>query len=68
MKVANSIEELIGRTPVIQLGKMADPKGARVLVKLEFFNPAGSIKDRFWHFSSFSGVGDHDSAYNCEHL
>ncbi|CEO90421.1 cysteine synthase A [Syntrophaceticus schinkii] len=46
MKVANSIEELIGRTPVIQLGKMADPKGARVLVKLEFFNPAGSIKDR----------------------
>ena len=30
MKVANSIEELIGRTPVIQLGKMADPKGARV--------------------------------------
>ncbi|MDD4783090.1 MAG: cysteine synthase A [Syntrophaceticus sp.] len=46
MKVANSIEELIGRTPVIQLGKMADPKGARVFVKLEFFNPAGSIKDR----------------------
>lgn len=46
MKVANSIEELIGCTPVVQLGKMADPKGARVFVKLEFFNPAGSIKDR----------------------
>lgn len=46
MKIADSIEDLIGRTPVVQLGKMADPKGARVLVKLEFFNPAGSIKDR----------------------
>jgi cysteine synthase A len=46
MKVANSIEELIGCTPVVRLGKMADPKGARVFVKLEFFNPAGSIKDR----------------------
>ncbi|MGB4504504.1 MAG: cysteine synthase A [Syntrophaceticus sp.] len=46
MKIADSIEDLIGRTPVVQLGKMSDPKGARVLVKLEFFNPAGSIKDR----------------------
>lgn len=46
MRVVNSIEDLIGRTPIIQLGKIADPQGARVLVKLEFFNPAGSIKDR----------------------
>lgn len=46
MKVVNSIDDLIGNTPIIQLGKIVDPKGAKVLVKLEFFNPAGSIKDR----------------------
>lgn len=46
MKAVNSILDLIGCTPVVQLGRMADEQGARVLVKLESFNPAGSIKDR----------------------
>jgi cysteine synthase A len=45
-KTASSIVDLIGETPIVQLGKMADPLRARVLVKLEFFNPAGSSKDR----------------------
>ncbi len=46
MKVVNSIEELIGYTPIVRLNKMVPMDGARVLVKLEAFNPAGSIKDR----------------------
>ncbi len=46
MKAVNSILDLIGCTPVVQLGRMVDEQGARVLVKLESFNPAGSIKDR----------------------
>lgn len=45
-EIALSIVELIGRTPVIWLNKMTDPMKARLLVKLEFFNPAGSSKDR----------------------
>lgn len=46
MKVASSIVDLIGKTPVVELNKMRPKDGARVLVKLEFFNPGGSIKDR----------------------
>ncbi len=41
----NSILELIGRTPMIQLHKLA-PGSADVFVKLEYYNPGGSIKDR----------------------
>lgn len=40
------ILETIGNTPVIQLEKIVPPGSARVLVKLEFFNPTGSYKDR----------------------
>lgn len=46
MQVASSILDLIGKTPVVQLRKLAPGGGARLLVKLEFFNPGGSIKDR----------------------
>lgn len=48
MKIYKNITELIGRTPLMEvpnLTKDLDVK-ARVLVKLEFFNPAGSVKDR----------------------
>ncbi len=44
-KIANSITELIGRTPLVRL-KIAEDTGATVLGKLESFNPAGSVKDR----------------------
>jgi len=44
--IANSVTELIGKTPVMRLNKLAEPGWAEVLVKLEFFNPGGSIKDR----------------------
>ena len=42
------VEELIGRTPLFEPAALERELGlrARVLVKLEFFNPAGSVKDR----------------------
>ncbi|WP_078391989.1 cysteine synthase A [Shouchella patagoniensis] len=46
MKVVNNIAELIGNTPLIRLNKLADPNGAAVYLKLEMFNPSGSVKDR----------------------
>ena len=44
--VAQSILELIGETPMVQLTKLATREMAAVLVKLESFNPGGSVKDR----------------------
>ena len=44
--IYNNILEAIGHTPVIELTKMADPEGARVLVKFEGLNVGGSIKTR----------------------
>jgi cysteine synthase A len=46
MKVVNKITELIGETPVVRLQKMASKNDAAVYVKLEYFNPSGSVKDR----------------------
>jgi cysteine synthase A len=45
-KIANNIIELIGFTPLLRLNRVTDGAGAEVLAKLEFFNPAGSVKDR----------------------
>jgi len=46
MKVVNNVLELIGETPVIKLNRMLGADQAEVYVKLEGFNPGGSIKDR----------------------
>ncbi len=42
-----SAEQLVGRTPLLELTKIEREQGlsARILAKLEFFNPAGSVKD-----------------------
>jgi cysteine synthase A len=44
--VAGSILHAIGRTPVVRLAKLVEPDSADVLVKLEYYNPTGSYKDR----------------------
>ena len=48
MKIRNTVTELIGGTPLLRLGKMEKKFGTVVelVAKVEFFNPAGSIKDR----------------------
>ncbi|MFH5811174.1 cysteine synthase A [Companilactobacillus sp. FL22-1] len=45
-KIANNITELIGQTPLVKLNHVVPEDAADVYVKLEFFNPGGSIKDR----------------------
>lgn len=48
MKIYESVAELVGRTPLLKISNIEKEKAlqARVLVKLEYFNPAGSVKDR----------------------
>lgn len=47
-KIYTSIDQLIGKTPLLELTNTEKSKGlkAKILVKLEYFNPAGSVKDR----------------------
>jgi cysteine synthase A len=45
-KIANSVTDLIGGTPLLRLNKVTKGLTAQVAVKLELFNPGGSIKDR----------------------
>ncbi|MER2041254.1 cysteine synthase A [Desemzia incerta] len=46
VKVVHSISDLIGETPLLRLTKVTPPDAAEVYVKLESFNPGGSVKDR----------------------
>lgn len=46
MKIANSMTELVGNTPLVRLNRMTEGCLAEVVVKLEFYNPLSSIKDR----------------------
>ncbi|MCM3762564.1 cysteine synthase A [Alkalihalobacillus oceani] len=46
MKVAQSITELIGQTPLVKLNRLVSDKHADVYLKLEFMNPGSSVKDR----------------------
>lgn len=46
MKIANSITELIGNTPMVKLNRLVEKEDAEVYLKLEFFNPGSSVKDR----------------------
>ena len=48
MKIAKSFTDLIGHTPLLELARynQAQGLGAKILAKLEYFNPAGSVKDR----------------------
>ncbi len=46
--IYNNVTELIGKTPLVQINKLSKEEGVRanIFLKLEYFNPAGSIKDR----------------------
>ncbi|WP_341962207.1 cysteine synthase family protein [Planococcus maritimus] len=46
MDYATEIQQLIGRTPVLELTHSTIPNNCRIFAKLEFFNPGGSVKDR----------------------
>src|SRR5699024_8981432 len=46
MRVANNITQLIGETPIVKLNNTVDENSADVYVKLEYYNPASSVKDR----------------------
>ncbi len=46
MKYYESMQELIGNTPLVKLNQIPTPEGANLFAKLELWNPAGSVKDR----------------------
>lgn len=45
-KLANSVAELVGKTPIVKLNHVTGENEGNVYVKLEFFNPGSSVKDR----------------------
>jgi len=46
MKIVNDVTQLIGNTPLVRIRKLSAEAGADVVAKLEFYNPANSVKDR----------------------
>ena len=45
-RIASDVTRLVGNTPLVRLNRLTEGAGATVLGKLEFYNPANSVKDR----------------------
>ncbi|MFZ0159511.1 MAG: pyridoxal-phosphate dependent enzyme, partial [Kineosporiaceae bacterium] len=46
MQIYDDVTQLVGRTPLVRLNRIMDGAAATVVAKLEFYNPANSVKDR----------------------
>src|SRR5580765_4296189 len=46
MKIANSVIDLVGNTPLVRINRLAQGIGAQIVAKLEFYSPAANVKDR----------------------
>ena len=46
MKICDNVLELIGNTPMVRINNLLTERDATLLVKLEWYNPGGSVKDR----------------------
>ncbi len=66
MNVNSSIDRTIGNTPLVQLNTLSHGLKAKVLVKLEFFNPLGSVKDRIG--AAMVEAGEQDGNINSDTL
>ena len=54
----DTIDQTIGRTPLVRLGRIAEGLPVEIYAKLEFFNPAGSVKDRLGFAMIEAGIRD----------
>jgi cysteine synthase A len=65
MKIASNVTELVGNTPLVRLNRLTEGLKAEVVAKLEFFNPAHSVKDRIGvamvDAAEKAGLIDHDT-------
>ena len=63
-KIANSIFETIGYSPLLRLPKIPKAEGinAEILVKLDYFNPSGSLKDRIYFNMSHAPSSEGNSS------
>lgn len=55
MKIAQSMLDLIGRTPLVRLNRVSEGCGAELVGKLEYFNPCSSVKDRIGYNMVLAG-------------
>jgi cysteine synthase len=46
VRIYDKVTDLIGNTPLVRVNRLVEPDSARILAKLEFYNPAKSVKDR----------------------